>query len=236
MRYDVSLFADQDLYLFNEGSHYRLYEKLGSHFMTVDGEEGTYFAVWAPNAENVYVTGSFNGWNKSSHPLRTKGVSGIWEGFIPGVMPGTGCRVAKAAPFAFHGEAPPDTGSVVWDLWFEWGDGEWMKDRVLRNGADSPISIYEAHLGSWMRVPEEGNRMLSYRELGPGPSPLPQGRPRPHLLRRAPPLRARRPAAGAPPRLGHADLQLRPPRGAELPSLRCLLLACRLPPRRASRR
>ncbi len=178
MRYDVSLLADQDLYLFNEGNHYRLYEKLGSHFMTVDGEEGTYFAVWAPNAENVYVTGSFNGWNKSSHPLRTKGVSGIWEGFIPGVMRGTaykyhvvsrwnGYRFDKADPFAFHGEVPPDTGSVVWDLWFEWGDGEWMKDRVLRNGADSPISIYEVHLGSWMRVPEEGNRMLSYRELAP---------------------------------------------------------------------
>src|SRR3990172_3185943 len=178
MRYDVSLLADQDLYLFNEGSHFRLYEKLGSHFMTVDGEEGTYFAVWAPNAENVYVTGSFNGWNKSSHTLRTKGVSGIWEGFIPGVMRGTaykyhvvsrwnGYRFDKADPFAFHGEAPPDTGSVVWDLWFGWGDGEWMKDRVLRNGADSPISIYEAHLGSWMRVPEEGNRMLSYRELAP---------------------------------------------------------------------
>src|SRR3989304_3438308 len=117
MRYDVSLFADQDLYLFNEGSHYRLYEKLGSHFMTVDGEEGTYFAVGAPNAENVYVTGSFNGWDKSSHPLRTKGVSGIWEGFIPGVMRGTaykyhvvsrwnGYRFDKADPFAFHGAAP----------------------------------------------------------------------------------------------------------------------------------
>src|SRR3990170_3125715 len=174
MRYDVSLFADQDLYLFNEGSHYRLYEKLGSHFMTVDGEEGTYFAVWAPNAENVYVTGSFNGWNKSSHPLRTKGVSGIWEGFIPGVTRGTaykyhvvsrwnGYRFDKADPFAFHGEAPPDTGSVVWDLWFEWGDGEWMKDRVLRNGADSPISIYEAHLGSW--IDRKSTRLNSSHQI-----------------------------------------------------------------------
>jgi 1,4-alpha-glucan branching enzyme len=178
MRYDVSLLNDQDLYLFNEGSHYRLYEKLGSHFMTVDGEEGTYFAVWAPNAKEVFVTGSFNRWDTGSHPLRAKGVSGIWEGFIPGVMRGSAYkyhvisraneyRYDKADPFAFHGEVPPDTGSVVWDLWYEWEDGEWMKGRSANNGADRPISIYEMHLGSWMRVPEEGNRMLSYRELAP---------------------------------------------------------------------
>jgi 1,4-alpha-glucan branching enzyme len=176
MRYDVSLLNDQDLYLFNEGSHYRLYEKLGSHFMTVDGEEGTYFAVWAPNAKEIFVTGTFNGWNKSSHPLKAKGMSGIWEGFIPGVMRGsaykyhvisraTEYRYDKADPFAFHGEVPPDTGSVVCDLWYEWEDGEWMKGRGGKNGSDRPISIYEMHLGSWMRVPDEGNRMLTYREL-----------------------------------------------------------------------
>ncbi|MGZ8459660.1 MAG: 1,4-alpha-glucan branching protein GlgB [Candidatus Deferrimicrobiaceae bacterium] len=178
MRYDVTLLSDQDLYLFNEGSHYRLYEKLGSHFMTVDGEEGTSFAVWAPNAKEVFVTGSFNGWNPGSHPLRTKGVSGIWEGFIPGVMRGSAYkyhvvsrwneyRYDKADPFAFHGEVPPDTGSVVWDLWYDWEDGEWMRDRGGKNGAGSPISIYEMHLGSWMRDPGKGNRMLSYRELAP---------------------------------------------------------------------
>jgi 1,4-alpha-glucan branching enzyme len=178
MRYDVSLLNDQDLYLFNEGSHYRLYEKLGSHFMTVDGEEGTYFAVWAPNAGGIFVTGTFNGWNPGSHPLRLKGTSGIWEGFIPGVTRGTAYkyhvvsrvneyRYDKADPFAFHGEVPPDTGSVVWDLWYEWEDGEWMKDRHRRNAAGSPISVYEMHLGSWMRVPEEGNRMMTYRELAP---------------------------------------------------------------------
>jgi 1,4-alpha-glucan branching enzyme len=178
MRYDVSLLADQDLYLFNEGRHYRLYEKLGSHFMTMDGDEGTYFAVWAPNAKGVFVTGSFNGWDPGSHPLRNKGVSGIWEGFIPGVMRGSaykyhvvsernGYRYDKADPFAFHGETPPDTGSVVWDLWYDWEDGEWMKGRGGKNGAGSPISIYEMHLGSWMRVPLEGNRMMTYRELAP---------------------------------------------------------------------
>ena len=178
MRYDVTLMNDQDLYLFNEGSHYRLYEKLGSHFMTVDGEEGTYFAVWAPNAKQIFVTGTFNGWNSASHPLRAKGVSGIWEGFIPGVTRGSAYkyhvvsraseyRYDKVDPFAFHCEVAPDTGSVVWDLWYEWEDGEWMKNRSANNGADRPISVYEMHLGSWMRVPEEGNRMLSYRELAP---------------------------------------------------------------------
>ena len=128
MRYDVSLLTDQDLYLFNEGRHYRLYEKLGSHFMTVDGEEGTYFAVWAPNAKDVFVTGNFNGWNPGSHPLQTKGVSGIWEGFIPGVMRAAtykyhvvsrvnGYRYDKTDPFAFTCEVAPDTGSVVCALW-----------------------------------------------------------------------------------------------------------------------
>src|SRR5438874_6277987 len=88
VRYDFSLLTDHDLYLFNEGTHYRLYEKLGSHLMTVEGQAGTYFAVWAPNAEHVSVMGSFNGWNKETHPLRPKESSGIWQGFIPGVEKG----------------------------------------------------------------------------------------------------------------------------------------------------
>ena len=178
MRYDVTLLTDEDLYLFNEGNHYRLYEKLGSHFLTDGGEEGTLFAVWAPNASGVFVTGSFNGWDTRSHPLRSKGSSGIWEGFVPGVPRGTvykyhvvsrenGYRYDKADPFAFHAEVAPDTGSVVWDLWYDWEDAAWMRERGRRNAADSPISIYEMHLGSWMRVPEEGNRMLTYRELAP---------------------------------------------------------------------
>jgi 1,4-alpha-glucan branching enzyme len=178
VRYDISLLSNDDLFLFNEGSHYRLYEKLGAHFLTVDGVEGTYFAVWAPNAKQVSVMGEFNGWDKLSHPLCPKGQSGIWEGFIPGVAKGTiykyylvshrrGYRVEKADPFAFHTETPPKTASIIWDLDYNWGDQAWMEKRRTHNALDAPISIYEVHPGSWQRVPEEGNRHLSYRELAP---------------------------------------------------------------------
>jgi len=178
VRYDISMLTNDDLFLFNEGSHYRLYEKLGAHPITVDGVEGTYFAVWAPNAKQVSVMGEFNGWDKSSHPLDPKGQSGIWEGFIPGVTKGTiykyylvshrrGYRVEKADPFAFYAETPPKTASIAWDLDYSWGDRAWMEKRHARNALDAPISIYEVHLGSWQRVPEEGNRYLSYRELAP---------------------------------------------------------------------
>ena len=113
VQYQVSLLTDDDLYLFNEGSHYRLYERLGSRLMTVGGEEGAYFAVWAPNAAQVFVMGDFNAWNKASHPLRVKGPSGIWEGFIPELGQWTNYkyhvvsrhgnyRVDKADPFGFH--------------------------------------------------------------------------------------------------------------------------------------
>jgi len=176
--YDVTLLSADDLYLFNEGSHYRLYEKLGAHPTSVDGVEGTYFAVWAPNARQVSVTGDFNGWNKSSHQLRAKGQSGIWEGFIPGIGNGTvykyyivshqrNYRVEKADPFACFSEIPPKTASIVWSLDYDWGDREWMEKRREKNALDSPITIYEVHLGSWRRVPEDGNRSLSYRELAP---------------------------------------------------------------------
>jgi 1,4-alpha-glucan branching enzyme len=178
VRYDISMLRDDDLFLFNEGSHYRLHEKLGAHPLTVDGVEGTYFAVWAPNAKHVLVTGEFNGWDKSSHPLCPKGQSGIWEGFIPGVAKGTiykyyiashhrGYCVEKADPFAFYAETPPKTASIVWDFNYNWGDQAWMAKRHAHNALDAPISIYEVHLGSWRRVPEEGNRHLSYRELAP---------------------------------------------------------------------
>lgn len=178
VRYDISLLSNDDLFLFNEGSHYRLYEKLGAHPIAVDGLEGTYFAVWAPNARHVSVMGEFNGWDKSSYPLCPKGQSGIWEGFIPGVGKGTiykyyivshhrGYHVEKADPFAFHTETPPKTASIVWDLDYSWGDRAWMEKRRARNALNAPISVYEMHLGSWRRVPEEGNRYLSYRELAP---------------------------------------------------------------------
>ncbi|MFC2003954.1 1,4-alpha-glucan branching protein GlgB [Chloroflexota bacterium] len=176
--YDVTLLSDDDLYLFNEGSHYRLYKKLGAHSTSVEGVEGIYFAVWAPNARQVSVIGDFNGWNKSSHQLHPKGQSGIWEGFIPGIGSGTlykyyivsrqqNYRVEKADPFACFSEIPPKTGSIVWSLEYDWGDREWMENRREKNALDAPIAIYEVHLGSWRRVPDEGNRSLSYRELAP---------------------------------------------------------------------
>jgi len=176
--YDVSQLTDNDLYLFNEGSHHRLYEKLGAHVMTVDGQEGTYFAVWAPNARQVSVMGEFNGWRKTDYQLRSRGQSGIWEGFVPGIGAGTlykyyivsrqrGYRVEKADPLAFFSEVPPKTASVVWNLDYTWGDRQWMETRRNRNALDAPISIYELHLGSWQRIPEEGNRYLTYREIAP---------------------------------------------------------------------
>jgi 1,4-alpha-glucan branching enzyme len=176
--YNMSLLTDDDLYLFNEGSHFRLYEKLGAHPMEHEGKEGTCFAVWAPDAQKVYVMGDFNGWDKESHPLRPRRKSGIWEGFIPGVGKGAnykyhiasrfhGYHVDKADPFALYSEVPPKTGSIVWNLDYVWGDGEWMENREKQNALDAPMAVYEMHLGSWMRMPEEGNRSLTYRELAP---------------------------------------------------------------------
>jgi 1,4-alpha-glucan branching enzyme len=176
VRYDVTRLTEQDLYLFNEGSHFHLYDKLGAHPATSGGAAGTYFAVWAPNAERVAVMGDFNDWNKTSHPLRARGSSGIWEGVLPGVGAGThykfhiasrydAFQVDKADPFAFHSEVPPLTASVVSSLDYEWSDHDWMATRWQRHGLDAPIAIYELHSGSWRRVPEEGNRSLTYREL-----------------------------------------------------------------------
>jgi 1,4-alpha-glucan branching enzyme len=176
--HDVSLLSDDDLYLFNEGSHYHLYEKLGAHRLDEKGMQGTYFAVWAPDAEKVLVMGDFNGWNKETHPLRPKKDSGIWEGFIPDIKKGAnykyhvvsrynGYRADKADPFALFNELPPRTGSLVWDLDYMWGDRSWMQERHDRNDHGAPIAIYEVHLGSWMRVSEEGDRSLTYRELAP---------------------------------------------------------------------
>ena len=173
-----SRLTDQDLYLFNEGTHHRLHEKLGAHPGVSSGAAGTHFAVWAPNARSVAVIGSFNGWNPRAHRLATRGESGIWETFVAGVKPGVLYKyhivskqahytIDKADPLGFFHQVPPLTASVVWDLDYRWGDGEWMKARGPRNGADAPISIYEIHPGSWRRVREEGHRSLSYRELAP---------------------------------------------------------------------
>jgi 1,4-alpha-glucan branching enzyme len=171
-----SLLSDHDIYLFNEGSHFRLYEKLGAHRVQVKDVDGTYFAVWAPDAEQVSVLGNFNGWDNSTHRLFPRAGSGIWEGFFPGIGKGElykfhirsrfkGYRVDKTDPFAIFNEVPPKTASIVWDLNYDWNDQQWIEQRREHNAVDKPMSIYEIHLGSWRRRPEEGNRSLSYREL-----------------------------------------------------------------------
>ncbi|MFC1912215.1 1,4-alpha-glucan branching protein GlgB [Chloroflexota bacterium] len=173
---EVTLLTEDDLYLFNEGTHFHLYDKLGAHSLTVNNQKGTYFAVWAPNANQISVIGDFNGWDRARHYLQPKGQSGIWEGFVPGVGKGAlykyhvtsryrGLKIDKADPFATYNEIPPKTASIVGDLEYVWRDQEWMANRQKHNGLDDPIAIYEVHLGSWKRKLEEGNRSLSYREL-----------------------------------------------------------------------
>ncbi|PQB05952.1 1,4-alpha-glucan branching protein GlgB [Aureitalea marina] len=171
-----SLFTDFDIDLFKSGKHFRLYEKLGAHLMEVDGEEGVYFAVWAPSAKAVSVIGDFNYWIEGEHPLNVRwDGSGIWEGFIPGVQKGASykykihshhndIKTEKADPFAFRAEHPPHTASIVWESPYQWKDDSWMKKRKDLNRLDKAISVYEVHLGSWMRNLEE-DRPLSYLEL-----------------------------------------------------------------------
>jgi 1,4-alpha-glucan branching enzyme len=171
------LLSEDDLYLFNEGSHSRLHRKLGAHLLEYDGDDGTAFGVWAPNAESVSVIGDFNGWRPGADPLRAVGGSGIWDGFVPGVERGArykyhirsrynGYVVDKADPFARYAEAPPSTASIVWQDDFDWNDFEWLRRRRERK-LDAPLSIYEVHLGSWMRTGEDGWRMPDYREIAP---------------------------------------------------------------------
>ena len=174
----VSRLDATDVYLFNEGRHFRLYDKLGAHPMTVGGVSGVLFAVWAPNAERVFVVGDFNGWDGTRHPLSPHGESGIWEGFLPGATPEMrykyrllsrlgGDQFDKADPFAFATEEPPRTASVVFEPHHQWHDSEWMARRGPLARLEEPMSIYEVHLGSWRRVPEEGGRSLSYEEIAP---------------------------------------------------------------------
>lgn len=172
----VNFITDHDIYLFKEGSHFKLYDKFGSHVTDINGTVGTHFAVWAPNAERVSVIGDFNQWNKESHNLKVRDDgSGVWEGFVNGIGSGTTYKyhivsrynnyaVDKGDPYAFRWETPPKTASLVWDLNYEWGDKEWMANRHKTNSLRSPYSIYEVHIGSWRRV-LEGNKFLSYREM-----------------------------------------------------------------------
>jgi 1,4-alpha-glucan branching enzyme len=176
--YPHSRFSDFDIHLFGSGKHYRLYEKFGSHVIELDGKRGTYFAVWAPNALYVSVTGNFNGWNRESHPLNIRwDGSGIWEGFIPDVGVGeaykyfihshSGEVLEKADPYALRWEEAPKTASIVWDTWYEWEDQKWMNFRYKFNALNKPMSIYEVHFGSWLRSPESPEQFLSYREMAP---------------------------------------------------------------------
>jgi len=171
-----SLFTEFDINLFKAGKHYRLYEKFGSHITSVDGVEGTYFAVWAPSAKQVSVIGDFNFWIEGEHQLNVRwDSSGIWEGFIPNVTKGNiykykiqsnnnDIKTEKADPYARRCEHPPKTASVVWDDNYKWKDSKWMKKRKKHNALDAPYSVYEVHLGSWKRHLEE-DRFLSYNEL-----------------------------------------------------------------------
>ncbi|MDX1432445.1 MAG: 1,4-alpha-glucan branching protein GlgB [Gammaproteobacteria bacterium] len=166
-----------DIYLFKDGSHFDLHRKLGAHLGTVDGEQGVHFGVWAPNAARISVIGDFNDWAPGRHLLHERDDgSGIWEGFVPGPGPGThykyhvesryhGYTSDKGDPFATRWEQPPGNASIVWPLDYAWGDREWMSTRSRANAQEAPWAIYEVHLGSWRRHPEEDNRPLDYREL-----------------------------------------------------------------------
>jgi len=168
---------ERDLHLFNEGTHLRAYRFLGAHLATVDGRTGVSFAVWAPHAACVSAIGDWNGWGPGKDPLARVGASGVWHRFVPGVEKGAtykfhvaganGHTIDKADPYGFHHETSPRTGSKVWDLAYEWHDRAWMEGRAARNALSAPQSIYEVHLGSWRRKPEDGNRSLSYREIAP---------------------------------------------------------------------
>ena len=171
-----SLLTEEDLWLFAEGRHTRMYERLGSHPIGIGGSEGVYFATWAPEADAVSVMGDFNGWDPSAHPMRPVGRSGIWECSIIGARRGHHYKYRigprngqppgeKSDPYAAWTERRPGTASRVWTPLYRWGDAEWLEGRSARISHDAPVAIYEIHPGSWRRVPEEGNRPLTYREL-----------------------------------------------------------------------
>jgi len=176
IRPSSSLFGEQDLHLFNEGTHRRAYRAFGAHPVVHDGVAGVAFALWAPNAAEVSVVGDFNDWTVGRHPLTARGATGVWEAFVPGVGHGQkykfhllskelGYSVFKTDPYGRYFESAPDTASIVWDLAYDWGDASWRSHQKSRASSSDPMSIYEVHLGSWMRVAKEGNRSLGYREI-----------------------------------------------------------------------
>jgi 1,4-alpha-glucan branching enzyme len=170
-------FSEYEIHLFNEGTYYQAYEKLGAQLVEHDGQEGCHFAVWAPNAEAVSVVGDFNNWSTETHKLKAYHSSGIWTGFTPGIALGAnykyhiqskhyGYSAEKADPYAFFSEVPPKSASRVWyHDGYSWLDSKWMAERHSHNSLNSPISIYELHVGSWRKKVEEDNRSLSYKEL-----------------------------------------------------------------------
>jgi 1,4-alpha-glucan branching enzyme len=168
--------SDFDLYLHGEGTHYRTYQKMGAHVITVNGIEGVHFAVWAPNAVRVSVIGWFNRWDGRHHPMQNRGGSGLWELFIPNLKAGdlykfeikgqNGFLAQKSDPYAFATELRPRTASMVWDVEaYQWQDSDWMQKRRQTDWLQQPVNVYEVHLGSWRRVAEEDNRWMTYREL-----------------------------------------------------------------------
>ena len=171
-----SRFTDFDINLFKAGKHYKLYEKMGAHVVEHDGQKGTYFAVWAPNARSVSVMGNFNGWDKASFPMNPRwDGSGIWETFVPVIGNGEiykyfiistfGEELEKGDPFALRWEEAPSTASIVWDTWYEWKDQNWMGIRHQKNALNQPMSVYEVHFGSWARSLESPEEFLSYRDM-----------------------------------------------------------------------
>ncbi|MDR1451159.1 MAG: 1,4-alpha-glucan branching protein GlgB [Helicobacteraceae bacterium] len=175
IRYDFSLWGEQDSYYFKDGSHYRLFERLGAHIVEIDDKKGVYFAVWAPNAKYASVIGDFNDYKIGASPLKLRGDgSGVWEGFAAGAKEGdsykydieaqNGARFQKSDPYGFWWEIPPRSATRVYEQKYRWNDRPWMNDRAARNALNAPISVYEIHLGSW-RFNVEENRPLTYREL-----------------------------------------------------------------------
>ena len=168
--------TDYDLYLFGEGNHTHIYDKLGAHPLTADGVDGVHFAVWAPNAQRVSVVGDFNNWDGREHPMTLLGASGVWDTFVPTARQGQrykfeihtrhGALTLKADPYGAAFELAPATAAIICRPDYQWQDDEWMGARASRGSwFDRPMTTYEVHLGSWARIPEEGDRYLTYDEL-----------------------------------------------------------------------